>query len=162
MTQPEEPHVVLVPQGEAPEGAEETQEQPDIESPAKVMRIANMARTLLEEVRQAPLDDASRERMREIYETSVKELAEVLSPELRDELLSLSLPFEKPPTDAELRIAHAQLVGWLEGLFHGIQAMLFAQQMENRARLEEMRRSLPQGPEGMVPQDPHGRPGTYL
>ena len=161
MTQPPE-EVVVVPPGEAPEGTEE-KAQPDIESPAKVMRIASMARTLLEEVRHAPLDDASRSRMREIYETSIKELAEVLSPELKDELMSLSLPFEQEtPTDAELRIAHAQLVGWLEGLFHGIQAMLFAQQMENRARLEEMRRSLPGGPEGMMPPDQHGQPGTYL
>ena len=162
MTQPQEPHVVLVPPGDAPEGTEnERQEQqPDVESPAKVMRIASMARTLLEEVRHAPLDEASRARMREIFETSIKELAEVLSPELRDELLSLSLPFDQTPTDAELRIAHAQLVGWLEGLFHGIQAMLFAQQMENRARLEEMHRSLPGGPQ--TPNEPQARPGTYL
>jgi Protein of unknown function (DUF2587) len=131
-----------------------------VEHPAKVMRIASMARTLLEEVRQAPLDDASRARMAEIYETSVKELAGVLSPELREELERLSSPFvADTPSDAELRVAHAQLVGWMEGLFHGIQAMLFAQQMENRARLDEMRRSLPPGAQG----DPSAeQPGQYL
>jgi Bacterial proteasome activator len=118
-----------------------------------------MARQLLDEVRQAPLDEASRERLKEIYETSVKELAEVLSPELREELARLSLPFNtEAPTDAELRIAHAQLVGWLEGLFHGIQAMLFAQQMENRQRLEEVRK--PGLPPGLEPRQEPG--GTYL
>ena len=141
-----------------------------VQHPAKVMRIAAMARQLLEEVRQAPLDDASRSRLREIYETSVSELAEILSPELREELTRLSLPFnETSPSDAELRVAHAQLVGWLEGLFHGIQAMLFAQQMETRQRLEEMRRpGLPmggppgtaQGPGEATPPE-HGQ-GTYL
>lgn len=134
-----------------------------IQHPAKVMRIASMARQLLEEVRAAQLDDASRARLRDIYETSVSELGGVLSPELRDELGRLSLPFgAEAPSDAELRIAHSQLVGWLEGLFHGIQAMLFAQQMETRARLDEMRR--PGLPPGRDPneqqQDPGG--GTYL
>jgi hypothetical protein len=129
-----------------------------VEQPAKVMRIGSMIRQLLEEVRQAPLDDASRSRLKEIYETSVRELADGLSPELRDELGRLALPFEQDaPTDAELRIAQAQLVGWLEGLFHGIQATLFAQQMQARQQLEEMaRRGLPPGPAGDHP------PGTYL
>lgn len=136
-------------------------QQPDIHQPAKVMRIATMVRQLLEEVRHSSMDEASRARMREIYETSVKELAGVLSPDLQDELKRLSLPFEADaPSDAELRVAHAQLVGWLEGLFHGIQAMLFAQQAESRARFEEMRRqSLPAGED----QPPHqGSGGTYL
>jgi hypothetical protein len=132
-----------------------------VEQPAKVMRIGSMIKQLLEEVRQAPLDDASRTRLREIYETSVRELGEGLSPDLRDELARLALPFleETAPSDAELRIAHAQLVGWLEGLFHGIQATLFAQQMAARNQLEQMRnRGLPAGQE-----DPAGaRPGTYL
>ena len=147
-----------------PPGAEatETPEQANpeaVEHPAKVMRIASMARTLLDEVRHAGLDDESRSRMRDIYETSIKELADVLSPELKEELARLSLPFDKEtPSDAELRVAHAQLVGWLEGLFHGIQAMLFAQQMEMRQRLEEMRRpGLPTGQE-----HPNSPPGTYL
>jgi Protein of unknown function (DUF2587) len=130
-----------------------------LEHPAKVMRIGAMVRNLLDEVRQSPLDDASRDRLKEIYETSVKELGEVLSPELRDELNRLSLPFDEgTPSQSELRVAHAQLVGWLEGLFHGIQAMLFAQQQENLARLEELRR---RGlPSGEAPHE-HG-PGTYL
>jgi hypothetical protein len=129
-----------------------------VQHPAKVMRIAAMARQLLDELRQAPLDEASRVRLREVYETSIKELSDVLSDDLREELERLSLPFEtqKSPSDAELRVAHAQLVGWLEGLFHGIQAMLFAQQMESRARLEEMRKSLPR-----PDQVPHP-PGQYL
>ena len=130
-----------------------------LEHPAKVMRIGAMVRNLLDEVRQSPLDDASRDRLKEIYETSLKELGVVLSPELRDELNRLSLPFEEgTPSQSELRVAHAQLVGWLEGLFHGIQAMLFAQQQENLARLEELRRrGLPSG-EG----SPDHGPGTYL
>ena len=110
-----------------------------VEQPAKVMRIGSMIRQLLEEVRQAPLDEASRTRLKEIYETSVRELADGLSPDLRDELDRLALPFDQnTPSDAELRIAQAQLVGWLEGLFHGIQATLFAQQMAARQQLEQM------------------------
>ena len=131
-----------------------------VEHPAKVMRIGSMIKQLLEEVRHAPLDDRSRARLREIYETSVRELAEGLSDDLRGELDRLALPFadDTPPSDAELRIAQAQLVGWLEGLFHGIQATLFAQQMAARAQLEQMRqqRSLPPGEEAKQ------RPGTYL
>jgi hypothetical protein len=155
--------VVVVPgasQG-APEESDGEQAAEGIQSPAKVMRIASMARQLLDEVRHQPLDEASRSRMREIYETSVKELAEILSPDLKEELARLSLPFnQEAPSDAELRVAHAQLVGWLEGLFHGIQAMVFAQQMESRQRLEEMRRhSLPSGQPGDGP--PQG-PGSYL
>lgn len=151
------------------DGAPPAQSPSDsVQHPAKVMRIASMARQLLDEVRMAPLDEASRNRMKEIYETSIKELAEVLSEDLREELQRLSLPFDnEAPTDAELRVAHAQLVGWLEGLFHGIQAMLFAQQMETRARLEGMRRqSLPPGadPSAMPAQEqaPSTGQGTYL
>ena len=133
----------------------------NVHHPAKVMRIATMVRQLLEEVRQAPLDEASRARMRDVYETSVRELGEVLSPDLKDELGRLSLPFEADaPTEAELRVAHAQLVGWLEGLFHGIQAMLFAQQAESRARFEEVRRRSLPAPEDTPPQQ-HGE-GQYL
>jgi hypothetical protein len=121
-----------------------------VHHPAKVMRIGTMVRQLLEEIRAAPLDPESRDRLKEIYETSLNELSEVLSPDLREELDRLSFDFENKtvPSDAELRVAHAQLVGWLEGLFHGIQATLFAQQVESRARLEELRRpSLPAGAE---------------
>jgi hypothetical protein len=120
-----------------------------VEQPAKVMRIGTMIKQLLEEVRAAPLDEASRSRLREIHATSIRELEEGLAPELREELDRLTLPFTdgSVPSDAELRIAQAQLVGWLEGLFHGIQTALFAQQMAARSQLEQMReqRGLPPG-----------------
>jgi hypothetical protein len=118
-----------------------------VEQPAKVMRIGTMIKQLLEEVRAAPLDEAGRQRLREIHESSIHELEDGLAPELRDELERLSLPFgDGVPSEAELRIAQAQLVGWLEGLFHGIQTALFAQQMAARAQLEQMRgRALPGG-----------------
>ncbi|GFG74037.1 bacterial proteasome activator [Mycobacterium botniense] len=119
-----------------------------VEQPAKVMRIGTMIKQLLEEVRAAPLDDASRNRLREIHATSIRELEDGLAPELREELDRLTLPFSEDtaPSDAELRIAQAQLVGWLEGLFHGIQTALFAQQMAARAQLEQMRQgALPPG-----------------
>jgi hypothetical protein len=126
------------------------------------MRIGSMIKLLLEEVRQSELDEASRERLREIYETSVTELGGALSPDLRDELGRLAHPFagSETPSEAELRVAKAQLVGWLEGLFHGIQATLFAQQMAARQQLDEMRRRLPPGAAG--PGDGEPRPGTYL
>ena len=160
---PQPPELVVVPNGGA--GADGQQEaSPAVESvaePAKVMRIGAMVKELLEEVRRAPLDEAGRTRLREIHETSVRELAEGLSPDLKEELARFSLPFdEKAPTEAELRIAQAQLVGWLEGLFHGIQAALFAQQMAARAQLEELhRRGLPPGTR---PEPGSERPGTYL
>ena len=118
-----------------------------VEQPAKVMRIGSMIRQLLEEVRAAPLDEKSRARLREIHQSSIKELEDGLAPELVDELERLSLPFaeDSVPSEAELRVAQAQLVGWLEGLFHGIQTTLFAQQMAARAQLEQMRRALPPG-----------------
>ncbi|MDJ1131599.1 bacterial proteasome activator family protein [Streptomyces iconiensis] len=123
-----------------------------VEQPAKVMRIGSMIKQLLEEVKAAPLDEASRARLKEIHTSSIKELEDGLAPELIEELERLSLPFTEgsTPTDAELRIAQAQLVGWLEGLFHGIQTALFAQQMAARAQLEQMRRALPPG---AVPED---------
>ena len=132
-----------------------------VEQPAKVMRIGTMIKQLLEEVRAAPLDEASRVRLREIHENSIKELEEGLAPELRDELDRLSLPFtdDAIPSDAELRIAQAQLVGWLEGLFHGIQTALFAQQMAARAQLEQMRRGLPPGAGGPAGSRGRHRPG---
>src|SRR5579872_5548810 len=126
-----------------------------VEQPAKVMRIGSMIRQLLEEVKSAPLDEKSRARLKEIHQNSIKELEDGLAPELVDELERLSLPFadDDVPSEAELRIAQAQLVGWLEGLFHGIQTMLFAQQMAARAQLEQMRRALPPG---MMPQPQDG------
>jgi hypothetical protein len=131
-----------------------------VEQPAKVMRIGTMIKQLLEEVRAAPLDDASRNRLRDIHAASIRELEEGLSPELRDELERITLPFTEgeTPSDAELRIAQAQLVGWLEGVFHGIQTALFAQQMAARAQLEEVRRKALPGGQG-APQQPDLRPG---
>jgi hypothetical protein len=138
-----------------------------VEQPAKVMRIGTMIKQLLEEVRAAPLDEASRVRLREIHENSIKELEQGLAPELTEELHRLSLPFteDTTPSDSELRIAQAQLVGWLEGLFHGIQTALFAQQMAARQQLEQMRRGLPPGTGGQqgVPEGLGGRgTGQYL
>jgi hypothetical protein len=147
---------------EARPGGDDQDARESVEQPAKVMRIGSMVKQLLDEVRSAPLDEASRVRLREIYEMSVRELAGALSPDLRDELDRMALPFDDTtPSEAELRIAQAQLVGWLEGLFHGIQATLLSQQMAARAQLEEMRqRGLPAGaPPGVGRPD---RPGTYL
>ncbi|ANW19190.1 bacterial proteasome activator family protein [Streptomyces clavuligerus] len=151
-------------------GDEESREIPVtemVEQPAKVMRIGSMIKQLLEEVRAAPLDEASRVRLKEIHAGSVKELEDGLAPELVDELERLSLPFtdEAVPSEAELRIAQAQLVGWLEGLFHGIQTTLFAQQMAARAQLEQMRRALPAGSHHEDDGNPHQGPirsGPYL
>ena len=131
-----------------------------VEQPAKVMRIGTMIKQLLEEVRAAPLDDASRSKLREIHKTSIRELEDGLAPELRDELERLTLPFtdDTVPSDAELRIAQAQLVGWLEGLFHGIQTALFAQQMAARQQLEQMRQGAL--PPGISAPGQRGGPGS--
>jgi hypothetical protein len=128
-----------------------------VNQPAKVLRIGSMVKTLLDEVRAAPLDEKSRVRLREIYEQSIADLSEGLSPDLVAELERMAPPFDvAAPSDAELRIAQAQLVGWLEGLFQGIQATLMSQQMAARAQLEEMRqRGLPSAGET-------GRTGAYL
>ncbi|MEA2902208.1 MAG: hypothetical protein QOH36_2095 [Actinomycetota bacterium] len=164
MSQTEPPELIVVegPPGEAPAKPEKE----TVEQPAKVMRIGSMIKQLLEEVRQAPLDEASRARLREIYETSVRELAEGLSSDLQDELDRLAMPFDgaAAPSEAELRVAQAQLVGWLEGLFHGIQATLFAQQMAAQAQLEQMRhqRGLPPGATPEEGPTGPGRPPGYL
>ena len=152
------PHLIVV---GADEPTEESHEA--VEQPAKVMRIGSMVKQLLEEVRQAPLDDAGRTRLGEIYEMSVRELAGGLSPDLRDELNRLSMPLgDGVPTEAELRIAQAQIVGWLEGLFHGIQATLFAQQVAAQSQLQQIRqRGLP-GPGDTAGGPSEARPGTYL
>jgi hypothetical protein len=147
----------------APKADEETDQPAEahesVNEPAKVLRIGSMVKTLLDEVRQAPLDEKSRTRLREIYEQSIHDLSEGLSPDLVAELDRMALPFDdKAPSESELRIAQAQLVGWLEGLFHGIQATLMSQQMAARSQLEEMRqRGLPQAGESSS-----ARPGTYL
>jgi len=128
-----------------------------ISQPAKVMRIGSMVKTLLDEARSAPLDEAVRARLREIYETSVKELSGALSPDLSGELSRMVQPFTiDVPTESELRIAQAQLVGWLEGLFHGIQASLFAQQAAAAAQLEQMRER------SLNPGSTSPNAGTYL
>ncbi len=138
--------------------------------PAKVMRIGTMVKQLLDEVRSAPLDDNARARLAEVHERSMRELEDGLSPELLEELHRITLPFDddRPPSDAELRIAQAQLVGWLEGLFHGIQTALVAQQMAAQAQLTQIRRAIPGGPGAQilsVQQAPGGErdgPGQYL
>lgn len=161
MAEDERPELIVVSNDEV-EADEEKRNA--VQEPAKVMRIGTMIKQLLDEVRQAPLDEKSRARLREIYETSVHELAEGLSPDLREELDRLASPFEGEavPSESELRIAQAQLVGWLEGLFHGIQAALFAQQAAARQQLEEIRRrGLPAGDSGDG-DGAQGRPGTYL
>jgi len=143
-----------------------------VEQPAKVMRIGSMIRQLLEEVKAAPLDEASRNRLKEIHQASIKELEAGLAPELVEELERLTLPFteDQTPSEGELRIAQAQLVGWLEGLFHGIQTAIYAQQMAARAQFEQIRRALPQGmvpPQGAesdteTPHRPGESGGMYL
>jgi hypothetical protein len=164
--------------GGQPGGSEGEDPARLVEQPAKVMRIGSMIKQLLEEVRAAPLDDAGRQRLMEIHRRSITELEDGLAPELRDELERISLPFEKGsvPSEPELRIAQAQLVGWLEGLFHGIQAALVAQQMAARLQLEQMRTgrpALPIGPAGQrmmpgfgqpqgAPQGDQVSPGQYL
>ena len=154
---PAAPEVLEAADGDTVDGPVET-----VEHPAKVMRIASMIKQLLEEVRHAPLDEAGRSRLREIYKTSVRELADGMSPDLQEELARVTLPFADgdTPTEPELRIAQAQLVGWLDGLFHGIQATVFAQQMAARAELEHGRRGLPPG--ALDEQMPTGRPPGYL
>jgi len=141
-------------------GASAEVESETITEPAKVMRIGSMVKQLLDEAHATTLDEPSRERLAEIYERSIIELSEALSPDLQDELRMLALPFQEGsvPSEAELRVAKAQLVGWLEGLFHGIQATLFAQQIAARQQLEQMR----QLPGAMPPGSPGAPNGQYL
>lgn len=155
------PQVVERPEVQTrPEGGEPGRES--VQEPAKVMRIGSMVKQLLEEVRKLDLDEPARERLRDIYDRSVTELGGALSDDLREELDRLALPFaeEDTPSGAELVVAKAQLVGWLEGLFHGIQATLFAQQMAARQQLDQMRHQI--GPGGPPPGPVPDRPGTYL
>jgi hypothetical protein len=151
--------------GEASAAGPEENEQ--VTRPTKLIRIASMVRTMLEEVRRAPLDDAGRRRLREIHEKSLEELESVLSPELQKELEEVVLPFtSEDPSESELRLAQAQLVGWLEGLFHGIQATLFTQQAMAQGQLEEMRRrralETVQGGGPMAPPGTGDAPSGYL
>jgi hypothetical protein len=166
----QDPHIVVVGQNGMAKASGEDGDSEErsvaemVEQPAKVMRIGSMIRQLLEEVRQAPLDEASRARLAEIHQRSIKELEDGLAPELIEELERIALPFttENTPSEAELRVAHAQLVGWLEGLFHGIQTTLFAQQMAARAQLEQMRRALPPGAVAQEDNTPGRTSGPYL
>ena len=140
-------------------GAEETSQAPPSEretiaEPAKLLRIASMVRELLDETRQASLDESGRGRLADVYQRAVGELAEVLSPDLKEELAGLAPPLQGVPSESEIRIAQAQLVGWLEGLFHGIQAAMFAQQAAARQQFEELRRR------GLLAQNPPGGDGT--
>src|SRR5262245_41869944 len=161
--------VVVGPDGIAVEGSDGSPDAGErsvtemVEQPAKVMRIGSMIRQLLDEVKAAPLDEKSRARLKEIHTSSIKELEDGLAPELVEELERLSLPFAEGevPSEAELRVAQAQLVGWLEGLFHGIQTTLSAHQMAARAQLEQMRRALPAG---MMPaeESQQRQSGPYL
>ena len=167
--QVEHGEIVTAPGGDA----EQTE---TVTAPAKVMRIGSMVKQLLEEVKGTDLDQASRERLAEIYERSIVELSEALSPDLQEELRMLTLPFKDgvAPTSGEIRVAQAQLVGWLEGLFHGIQATLFAQQLAARQQFEQMRGIAPGSSgggidprliQGAAPQgdgSANDRPGTYL
>ena len=162
--------LAMAAQGEG-DASEERSITDQVEQPAKVMRIGSMIRQLLEEVKAAPLDEASRNRLKEIHKASVHELEAGLSPDLVEELERLALPFsdDATPSDAELRIAQAQLVGWLEGLFHGIQTAIYAQQMAARAQFEQMRRGLPMGSGGQPPPPGEEQPpqpgdsgGMYL
>ncbi|MGH7325046.1 MAG: proteasome activator [Candidatus Rokuibacteriota bacterium] len=150
-----DPEIVMVPPGRHREGGEMVQQ------PAKLLRIASMIRELLEEVRQSSPDEPGRKRLRQIYELALAELKEGLSPDLQHELTTLTIPLEGTPSESEIRLAKAQLVGWLEGLFHGIQAALWAQHMQARAQLEEMRRrGLPPGHPERGPES--SNPGQYL
>jgi hypothetical protein len=155
---------VLAPAGEAETDLGVAEVDETIDHPAKVMRIGTMMKQLLEEVRTATLDEASRDRLREIYDTSITEVGSALSPDLQDELSRLALPFADgaTPSGPELQIAQAQLVGWLEGLIQGMQAMLFAQQMTAQQQLLSMRGQLGPGGSSESPTTDDGRPGTYL
>jgi len=145
-------------EGSPQEGTEELPPG-SIAEPAKLLRIVSMVRELLEETRQASIDERGRAQLRQIYERSLMELQDVLSPDLQEELQALAIPMEGVPTESEIRVAQAQLVGWLEGLFHGIQAALWSQQMAARAQFEEMRRrGLPSG----SPETGERGSGQYL
>jgi hypothetical protein len=157
--QPQQAVVVMTQQGMGVAGGDAPNPAEQVERPDKVMRIGSMVKQLLDEVRSAPLDERGRARLAEVHRRSVAELEEGLAPDLVEELRRIALPFDpdEAPSDAELRVAQAQLVGWLEGLFHGIQTAVFAQQMAARAQLEQMRRALPGGQGGQGPGP--GRPG---
>ncbi|MGH3668704.1 MAG: proteasome activator [Acidimicrobiia bacterium] len=139
---------------------EEERKEPPVSEPTKLIRIASMTRAMLDEVRQAPLDEGGRKRLADVHSRSLDELREVLSPELLDEFDEIMVPLDREVTEAELRIAQAQLIGWLEGLFHGIQASLWSQQMAAQSQLQEMQKR------ALIPPSPPGQnedqTGLYL
>ena len=159
-TVPSDVEVLPPPVDEQPEAEnDEGADKESVSQPSKLIRIATMVKSMLEEVRQASLDEAGRQRLRQIHERSLAELSEVLSDDLQEELSEVMLPFDEgTPSESELRIAQAQLVGWLEGLFHGIQATMMTQQMMAQQQLEQMRRRAL--PPGQQPQGP--AMGQYL
>jgi hypothetical protein len=153
----EEPHIII------PAGTTATPPPREefVSQPAKLLRIASMIKEVLQDVRQCSLDEAGRKHLREVYDRALRELREGLSEDLQQELSTLTIPLAGTPSESEIRIAQAQLVGWLEGLFQGIQAALWAQHMQARAQFEEMRRrGLPGG--GGPPEDGRSGPGQYL
>jgi proteasome activator-like protein len=165
LPQDEEPNVTEPPRPQivVPGQAQTEEDQTVVAQPAKLLRIASMIRELVEEVRGSQVDDAGRKRLADIYQRSVDQLKDSLSPELQKELESFAGPLQDPPSESEVRVAQAQLLGWLEGLFHGIQAALWAQHMQAQAALQEMRRrQLPSGPPSAQPPGEPGTPGQYL
>ncbi|HEY3096021.1 MAG TPA: proteasome activator [Acidimicrobiia bacterium] len=159
---PVQPEVIQQAPAPADDAGDGSLEQEQVTRPTKLIRIASMVRNMLEEVRRAPIDDSGRRALREIHERSIHELEDVLSPDLKEELCEVVLPFRgEAPTESELRLAQAQLVGWLEGLFHGIQATLFTQQAAAQSQLDEMRRRALQS--GQPPPQQQAPPGSgYL
>ncbi|HEX3300410.1 MAG TPA: proteasome activator [Actinomycetota bacterium] len=156
-----------IPMAPMPQGGDPGEQEESITQPAKLLRIASMVRELLEQTRQASLDEPGRKRLADVYQRAVGELADVLSPDLREELGQLAPPMEGVPTEAELRVAQAQLVGWLEGLFHGIQAAMYAQQAAAQAQFQELQRRglMAQNPAPGQSEDPSQdgrRAGQYL
>lgn len=157
--EPLKPEVIVEPSKDLEEPVEQ------VSRPTKLIRIASMVRSMLDELRRAPLDEAGRSHLAEIHEKSMDELNEILSPELKEELNRVVLPLtqDAAPSESELRISQAQLVGWLEGLFHGIQATLFTQQMSAQGQMEEVkRRMLESGMNKNSENDNESGPGAYL
>lgn len=138
-----------------------SQEAPPVSQPTKLIRIASMTRAMLDEARQAPLDEGGRKRLAEVHARSVEALREVLSPDLQEEFNEIMVPLNKSDaSESEVRVAQAQLIGWLEGLFHGIQASLWSQQMQAQGQLQEMqKRALGAPPQGGQEND---QSGLYL
>jgi len=144
-----------------------SQPEPAISDPAKLIRLGTMLQTLMAEVRNADTDVESRKLLARIHNETMEELATVLSSDLMDELSEFTncCDDEGVPTEAEIRVAQAQLVGWLQGLLQGLQASMAAQQTAAAQQLQQLatRQSAP-GPGGPTAGG-SGLPeqaGTYL